>query len=114
MHWSRPARLPVLTAWAVFLAVLIYLGAPQGRRVSLPNARFLLHQPSTATRGQASDIDIAAREIIFLKRQLLEILAKHTGQTVDKLHEDTDRDFFLRPQTAAEYGLIDQIVTRKT
>ena len=63
--------------------------------------------------GQASDIDIAAREILFMKKQLLEVLSKHTGKTVEALREDTDRDFFLRPSEAVEYGLIDRIVERK-
>jgi ATP-dependent Clp protease protease subunit len=99
---------------AASMAAVLLAAGTKGKRYALPHSRIMLHQPLGGLGGQASDIDIAAREIIFLKRQLLEILAKHTGQTVDKLHEDTDRDFFLRPQTAAEYGLIDQIVTRKT
>jgi ATP-dependent Clp protease protease subunit len=99
---------------AASMAAVLLAAGTKGKRYALPHSRIMLHQPLGGLGGQASDIDIAAREIIFLKRQLLEILAKHTGQTVDKLHEDTDRDFFLRPQTAAEYGLIDQIVARKT
>ncbi len=99
---------------AASMAAVLLAAGTKGKRYALPHSRIMLHQPLGGLGGQASDIDIAAREIIFLKRQLLEILSKHTGQTVEKLHEDTDRDFFLRPQTAAEYGLIDQIVARKT
>lgn len=99
---------------AASMAAVLLAAGTKGKRYALPHSRIMLHQPLGGLGGQASDIDIAAREIIFLKRQLLEILALHTGQTVEKLHEDTDRDFFLRPQTAAEYGLIDQIVARKT
>jgi ATP-dependent Clp protease protease subunit len=73
----------------------------------------MLHQPLGNLGGQATDIDIAAREVLFLKRQILDILSKHTGQTLEQLKLDTDRDFFIRPQFAKEYGLIDQIVTRK-
>ncbi|MCB9728390.1 MAG: ATP-dependent Clp endopeptidase proteolytic subunit ClpP [Deltaproteobacteria bacterium] len=99
---------------AASMAAVLLAAGTKGKRYALPHSRIMLHQPLGGLGGQASDIDIAAREIIFLKSQLLEILSRHTGQTVEKLHEDTDRDFFLRPQTAAEYGLIDQIVARKS
>ncbi|MEZ4269058.1 MAG: ATP-dependent Clp endopeptidase proteolytic subunit ClpP [Myxococcota bacterium] len=99
---------------AASMAAVLLTAGTKGKRYALPHSRIMLHQPLGGLGGQASDIDIAAREIIFLKRQILEILAKHSGQTIEKLHEDTDRDFFLRPQTAADYGLIDQIVARKT
>ena len=98
---------------AASMAAVLMAAATPGRRYALPHSRLLLHQPLGNLGGQATDIDIAAREILFLKSQLLDILAKHTGQPLDRLREDTDRDFFLRPQDAVEYGLIDQIVTRK-
>src|SRR3954468_608499 len=81
-------------------AVLIYLGAPQGRRLSLPNARFLLHQPSTSSRGQASDIDITAREIAKLRRRYNEVVAERTGRNIDVVEKDSDRDFWLTAQEA--------------
>lgn len=93
-------------------AVLLASGAA-GKRYALPHARIMLHQPHGGLGGQATDIEIAAREVLFLKGQLLEVLSKHTGQTADKLRSDTDRDFFLRPSQAVEYGIIDQIVARK-
>jgi ATP-dependent Clp protease protease subunit len=94
-------------------AVLIYLGAPQGRRVSLPNARFLLHQPSTATRGQASDIDITAREISKLRRRYNEVVAEATGKGIDAVEKDSDRDFWLSAQEAVDYKLVNRILTSR-
>jgi len=98
---------------ASMAAVLLAAGA-KGKRFALPHARIMLHQPHGGFGGQATDIDIAAREVLFLKGQLLEVLAKHTGQTAEKLRSDTDRDFFLRPSQALEYGIVDTIVARKT
>ncbi|TNF25602.1 MAG: ATP-dependent Clp protease proteolytic subunit [Deltaproteobacteria bacterium] len=97
---------------ASMAAVLLAAGA-KGKRFALPHARLLLHQPMGGLGGQATDIDIAAREILFIKQQILEVLGKHTGKDVETLRQDTDRDFFLRPSQAVEYGLIDQIVERK-
>ncbi|PKN58377.1 MAG: ATP-dependent Clp protease proteolytic subunit [Deltaproteobacteria bacterium HGW-Deltaproteobacteria-14] len=97
---------------ASMAAVLLAAGA-KGKRFALPHARLLLHQPMGGLGGQATDIDIAAREILFIKQQILEVLSKHTGKDVEALRQDTDRDFFLRPSQAVEYGLIDQIVERK-
>jgi ATP-dependent Clp protease protease subunit len=91
-------------------AVLIYLGAEKGQRHSLANARFLLHQPSTMVRGQSSDIDIAAREIVKLRRRYNEIVAETTGKTLELVEKDSDRDFWLSPIEAKEYGLVDRIV----
>lgn len=94
-------------------AVLIYLGAPQGRRVSLPNARFLLHQPSTATRGQASDIDITAREISKLRHRYNEVVAEATGKPVAAVEKDSDRDFWLSAQEAVDYKLVNRVLTSR-
>ena len=91
-------------------AVLIYLGAEKGQRYSLPSARFLLHQPSTMVRGQSSDIDIAAREIVKLRRRYNEIVAETTGKDIAVVEKDSDRDFWLTPTEAKEYNLVDRIV----
>lgn len=91
-------------------AVLIYLGAEKGQRYSLPSARFLLHQPSTMVRGQSSDIDIAAREIVKLRRRYNEIVAETTGKDIAVVEKDSDRDFWLTPIEAKEYNLVDRIV----
>jgi ATP-dependent Clp protease protease subunit len=98
---------------AASMAAVLLAAGTKGKRFALPHARILLHQPLGNLGGQATDIDIAAREILFLKTQLLEILAKHTEQDETRLRKDTDRDFFLRPAAAVEYGLIDEIVVRK-
>jgi ATP-dependent Clp protease, protease subunit len=95
-------------------AVLIYLGAPQGRRVSLPNARFLLHQPSTATRGQATDIDITAREIAKLRRRYNEVVSEATGKPIDVVEKDSDRDFWLTAQEAVDYKLVNRMITSRS
>lgn len=98
---------------AASMAAVLLAAGEKGKRFALPHARIMLHQPIGGLGGQATDIDIAAREVIFLKNQLLEIISKHTGQSVEKLREDTDRDFFLRPSEALDYGIVDEIVSRK-
>ncbi len=95
-------------------AVLIYLGGVAGRRVSLPNARFLLHQPSTATRGQATDIDITAREIIKLRRRYNEIVTEATGKSIEQVEKDSDRDFWLTSAEAQTYGLVNRVISRRS
>jgi ATP-dependent Clp protease, protease subunit len=94
-------------------AVLLATGAP-GKRFALPNARILLHQPHGELGGQAVDIDIHAREILRQRHLVDEILARHTGQPVERISKDTDRDFILGGEQAKEYGLIDHIMTRRT
>jgi ATP-dependent Clp protease protease subunit len=95
-------------------AVLIFLGSPQGRRVTLPNARFLLHQPSTAARGQASDIDITAKEIAKLRRRYNEVIAEATGKPVEVVEKDSDRDFWLTAQEAVNYQLVNRVLTSRS
>jgi ATP-dependent Clp protease protease subunit len=97
---------------ASFATVILMAGA-KGRRFALPNARIHMHQPLISGRGlqgQASDLDIHAREIVRIKGVLNELIAKHTGQTLEKIERDTDRDFFLSPEEAISYGLIDGII----
>ena len=94
-------------------AVLLAAGEP-GKRFALPHSRVMLHQPLGGLGGQATDIDIAAKEIILLKGQLLSILAEHTNRSLEEIKQDTDRDFFLRANEAVEYGIIDSIVSRKS
>lgn len=89
-------------------ALLLAAGAP-GMRYSLPNSRIMIHQPSGGFHGQATDIDIQAREVLRMKQNLNEILAGHTGQPVEKVAVDTERDYFMGPQEAKDYGLIDRI-----
>jgi ATP-dependent Clp protease protease subunit len=98
---------------AASMGALLLTAGAEGKRFALPHSRIVLHQPLGGIGGQATDIDIAAKEIVFIKGQINEILAKHTGKDADTIRSDTDRDFFLRPQEALDYGIIDQIVTRK-
>jgi ATP-dependent Clp protease protease subunit len=97
---------------ASLAALLVSAGTP-GKRMALPHARMLLHQPLGSFSGQAADVDIQAREILFLKKQITELLAKHSGQAVEKVARDSDRDFFLGAEQALEYGLIDSVIERR-
>lgn len=94
-------------------AFLLGAGTP-GKRKSLPNARIMIHQPLGGAQGQASDIEIQAKEILFVKACLNKYMADYTGQTVDKIAEDTDRDFFMTPYEAKDYGIIDEVIKTKT
>ena len=92
-------------------AVIIFLGGDKDTRISMPNARFLIHQPSTFSQGSASDLEITAREIIKIREQYNEIVAEATGKTAAKITEDSDRDFWLSAKDALEYGLISKIIS---
>lgn len=94
-------------------AVLLAAGAP-GKRFALPNARIMIHQPWGGFQGQATDINIHAQEILRLRATLNEILARHTGQTLEKIAADTERDFFMGSEEAKKYGIVDDMVRRKT
>jgi len=93
-------------------AVLLAAGA-RGKRYATPHSRILLHQPSGGAQGQAIDIDIQAKEILRNREVLDKILAEHTGQSVDRIHNDTDRDFIMVPEQAKEYGLIDEVISQR-
>ncbi len=97
---------------ASMAALLLAAGTP-GKRFALPHARFLLHQPLGSFSGQAADVDIRAREILYLKNQITDLFALHTGRSAEQIARDSDRDFFLGPQEAKEYGLIDDVITRR-
>ncbi|MBU4312284.1 MAG: ATP-dependent Clp endopeptidase proteolytic subunit ClpP [Candidatus Omnitrophica bacterium] len=94
-------------------AVLLAAGA-KGKRMALPNSRVMIHQPWGGVQGQASDINIQAKEILKLRDRINEILAKHTGQKLDKIQKDTDRDYFMSAKEAEEYGLIDEVIVSDT
>ena len=93
-------------------AVLLAAGTP-GKRLALPHSRILIHQPYAGAQGQVSDLEIASREIQRLKTQLEELLARHTGQSVEKIAADTDRDFVMTAEEAKEYGIIDEVIDRR-
>ena len=91
-------------------AVLLAAGTP-GKRLALPHARILIHQPYAGAQGQATDIELAAREILRIRYLLEEVLSSHTGQTQEKIHRDTDRDFVMSAEEAKEYGIIDEVIS---
>jgi ATP-dependent Clp protease, protease subunit len=101
------------TGMAASMGSLLLCAGAKGKRYALPNARIMIHQPLGGVQGQASDIERHAREIMRLKKQLNEIYNKHTGKSVDQIEIDTDRDNFMSPAEAKEYGLIDEIVTHR-
>ena len=95
------------------MAALLLAAGTAGKRAALPNAKILIHQLSAGFEGQAADIEIHAREIINVKRRLEEIFAKHTGQPLERVSRDTERDYFMTPEEAREYGIIDQVIARR-
>ncbi|CAA9264292.1 ATP-dependent Clp protease proteolytic subunit [uncultured Coleofasciculus sp.] len=115
MNQVRPDVSTICVGLAASMgAFLLSAGAP-GKRMSLPHSRIMIHQPliSGMIQGQATDIEIQAREILYLKQFLNEQLANHTGQPLEKIQEDTERDFFMSPAEAKDYGLIDQVIERR-
>ena len=111
MQYIRPAVQTICYGMAMSAGSLILAGGSAGRRMTLPNARILIHQPSSGFEGQSSDIEIHAREILELRRLLEEIYSRHTGQSVDQVHDDMERDRFFSAEEAVEYGLVDRIVS---
>lgn len=98
---------------AASMGAFLLSGGAQGKRMSLPSSRIMIHQPLGGAQGQAVDIEIQAKEILYHKRKLNELLAQHTGQPLDRIEEDTERDFFMSAQEAKDYGLIDQVISRQ-
>jgi ATP-dependent Clp protease protease subunit len=99
---------------AASMGALLLSAGTKGRRFALPHARFLLHQPLGSFSGQAADVDIQAREILFLKKQITGLSARHTGQEEERIARDSDRDFFMGPDDAKAYGLIDDVLLRRS
>jgi len=110
IRFVKPKVKIVGTGWVASAGALIYSAVPKEDRYSLPNTRFLLHQPMGGARGQASDIAIEAEEILKMRRRLNEIFAEQTGQPIEKVERDTDRNFWMTAEQAKEYGLVGQIV----
>ena len=94
------------------MGAFLVSGGAKGKRLALPNSRIMIHQPLGGAQGQAVEIEIQAKEILFLKKTLNSLLAEHTGQPLEKINEDTERDFFLSPSEAVEYGLIDKVIKK--
>jgi ATP-dependent Clp protease protease subunit len=112
MQYVKPGIATICVGQAASMAALLLTAGTKGKRYTLPNARILIHQPSGGFQGQATDIGIHAEEIIKIRKRLDEIMAKHTGQAIDRVHRDSERDYFLSAQEAKEYGLIDEVIVR--
>jgi ATP-dependent Clp protease protease subunit len=111
MQQVAPDVVTICYGLAASMGAFLLAGGANGKRLALPNSRIMIHQPLGGAQGQAVDIEIQAKEILYLKDTLNGLLAEHTGQPLDKIAEDTDRDYFLSPAEAVEYGLIDRVVT---
>jgi ATP-dependent Clp protease protease subunit len=113
MQWVACPVATICVGLAASLGSVLLTAGTTGRRGALPNSRIMLHQPLGGAQGQASDIEIQAREILWLKKRLYEILSHHTGQPVEQIEHDADRDYWLSATDAQEYGLIDTVLTPK-
>ena len=110
MQFIKPDVTTICFGMAMSMGSLLLAGGSPGKRLSLPNARILIHQPSGGYQGQSADIEIQAREILDLRKRMDEIYAQHTGQDIERVHTDMDRDRYFTPEQAQEYGLIDKII----
>ncbi len=113
MQFIKPDVSTICIGQAASMGSLLLAGGTKGKRYCLPHSRIMIHQPSGGFQGQASDIDIHAREVLKLRQRLNEILAKHTGQTVERIARDSDRDNFMDAEAAVEYGLIDTVLDKR-
>ena len=114
MQFVKPDVSTLCVGQAASMGALLLTAGAKGKRFCLPNSRVMIHQPLGGFRGQASDIEIHAKEILFLKQRLNEIMAKHSGQSVDTVSKDTDRDNFLSGEQAVNYGLVDRVLMSRT
>ena len=112
MKHIRPDVSTICTGLAASMGAFLLSAGTKGKRMSLPNSRIMIHQPLGGAQGQATDIEIQAKEILYHKRKLNEHLAEHTGQPLEKIEQDTERDFFMSPAQSVEYGLIDAVIDR--
>ena len=112
-QFIKPDVQTICVGIAMSLGSLLLAGGARGKRMALPHSRILLHQVSGGFEGQGTDIEIQAREVIGLKRRLEEIYAEHTDKSVENVSKDMERDFFMSPQEATEYGIIDTVITHR-
>ncbi|MBD2315801.1 ATP-dependent Clp endopeptidase proteolytic subunit ClpP [Phormidium tenue] len=113
MQHIRPDVSTICVGLAASMGAFLLTGGAKGKRLSLPHTRIMIHQPLGGAQGQATDIEIQAKEILYHKNRLNELMAFHTGQPIERIAEDTDRDFFMAPDEAKNYGLIDEVVTQR-
>jgi ATP-dependent Clp protease protease subunit len=114
MQFIKPDVSTLCVGQAASMGALLLTAGAKGKRYCLPNSRVMIHQPMGGFQGQASDIEIHAKEILFLKGKLTEIMAKHTGQKIETVERDTDRDNFLSADGAVQYGLVDKVLVNRT
>lgn len=112
MNWVKPDVCTYCLGMAASMGALLLTSGTKGKRFSMPNSRIMIHQPLGGARGQATDIEIQAREILYLKKRMAEILSKNTGKSIDQILNDTERDNYLSAQEAKEYGLIDNVAAK--
>jgi ATP-dependent Clp protease protease subunit len=113
MQFIKPPVSTLCLGQAASMGALLLLAGQKGRRYALPHSRIMIHQPLGGAQGQATDIDIQAREILRVREELNGIIVRHTGQQLKKIEKDTDRDMFLTPEQAVEYGLIDEVIVSR-
>ena len=113
MNQIRPDVCTICIGLAASMGAFLLSAGEKGKRMSLPNSRIMIHQPLGGAQGQATDIEIQAKEILYLKQKLNGHLADHTGQPLSKIEEDTERDFFMSAEESKEYGLIDRVIERR-
>jgi ATP-dependent Clp protease protease subunit len=111
MRFIKPDVQTICFGVAMSMGSLLLTGGAPGKRFALPNSRILIHQPSAGFEGQATDIEIHAQEILKTRRRIDEIYAEHTGQSLEQVHTDMERDRFFKPEEAVEYGLIDKVIS---
>ncbi len=109
----RPKVSTICVGLAASMGAFLLAAGEKGKRYSLPNTRIMIHQPSGGAQGQATDIAVVAKEILYIKAQLNELLAHHTGQPLERVERDTDRDFFMSAEEAKDYGLVDQVIVQR-
>ena len=112
MKYIRSDICTICTGLAASMGAFLLSAGTKGKRMSLPHSRIMIHQPLGGAQGQATDIEIQAKEILYLKKRLNGYLAEHTEQPIEKINEDTERDFFMSPEESKEYGLIDEVINR--
>src|SRR6188472_2332255 len=113
MQYIKPDVQTVCVGIAMSMGAILLAGGAPGKRMALPNSKILIHQVSSGFQGQATDIEIQAKEIIDMRRRLDEVIAKHTGQPLERVRQDTERDYFMSAEQAKEYGIIDQVIEHR-
>ena len=113
MQYIKPDVSTICIGMAASMGAVLLTAGAEGKRIALPNSRIMIHQPMGGMQGQASDIEIHAKEILKTRAKLNEILAKHTGRPLEKIEADTDRDFYMSAEEAQQYGIVDKIIEKR-